>query len=124
MEAETVRLVNEERAKAGLAPLVVDPELTRLARLKSADMIEKNYFSHYSPTYGSPFDMMKAAGISYRIAGENLAGARSVISAHEGLMASSGHRANILREAFTHIGVGVVRGGPYGYMFTQMFIGR
>lgn len=124
MEGAMVALVNQERAKAGLAPLVVDSRLTELARMKSADMVINDYFSHTSPTYGSPFDMMKAAGVSYRIAGENLAGAPTTAMAHDGLMQSTGHRANILREAFTHVGVGVVAGGPYGYIFTQLFIGN
>ncbi len=124
MEAQMVALVNAERAKVGLPALKVDPELTRLARLKSADMIANNYFSHTSPTYGSPFDMMKKAGVTYTYAGENLAGAPTLAIAHESLMQSPGHRANILRKEFTAIGIGIVKGGPYGYMFTQMFIGK
>lgn len=123
-EQQMLNLVNAERTKNGLAPLQIDMELVRLARMKSADMIAKNYFSHTSPTYGSPFDMMNSAGIAYRTAGENLAGAGSVTSAHTNLMNSSGHRANILNSAFTHIGIGIIDGGPYGKMFTQMFIGR
>lgn len=123
-EHHMLDLVNTERIKAGLAPLKVDMELVRLARLKSEDMIKNGYFAHYSPTYGSPFDMMKAAGITYRIAGENLAGAPTVERAHSGLMNSPGHRANILHPAFTHVGIGIVSGGPYGMMCTQMFIGR
>ncbi|NLP36286.1 MAG: LysM peptidoglycan-binding domain-containing protein [Firmicutes bacterium] len=123
-EQKMLDLVNAERSKAGLAPLKIDMELVRLARLKSQDMIDLNYFSHQSPTYGSPFDMMKAAGITYRLAGENLAGAPTVERAHTGLMNSSGHRANILNPNYTHIGIGAVSGGRYGMMFTQMFVGR
>lgn len=123
-EALMLSLVNQERAKAGVAPLIADEALTRLARLKSRDMIDKNYFSHQSPTYGSPFDMMKSAGIRYTTAGENIAGASSVARAHEGLMNSPGHRKNILNPAFTRVGIGIVRGGAYGMMFTQMFVGR
>jgi len=119
-----IDLVNKERAKLGLKALSVDMRLTQLARKKSQDMIDKNYFSHDSPTYGSPFDMMAAAGITYRTAGENLAGASTVERAHEALMQSEGHRRNILNPAFTHIGVGAIKGGPYGMMFTQMFIGE
>lgn len=119
-----VDLVNAERAKAGLPALQVDPELTRLARMKSADMVLNNYFSHISPTYGSPFDMMREAGVPYVYAGENLAAATTLELAMDGLMQSPGHRANILRKEFTHIGIGVVKGGPYGYVFTQMFVGR
>lgn len=119
-----VTLVNAERAKAGLAPLSVDPVLTYLAELKSADIAKLGYFDHQSPTYGSPFDMMKKAGVTYTYAGENLAEASSLELAHDSLMRSPGHRANILRPQFAHIGVGVVRGGPYGYVFTQLFIGK
>jgi uncharacterized YkwD family protein len=122
-EQQMLSLVNEERGKLGLAPLKADMRLVVLARQKSQDMIDKNYFSHTSPTYGSPFDMMSKAGITYRTAGENLAGSFSVPSAHEALMRSDGHRRNILNPAFTHIGIGIVRGGKYGLMITQMFIG-
>lgn len=121
-EQKMLNLVNQERAKAGLPGLKVHPELVKLARLKSQDMINNKYFSHQSPVYGSPFDMMKSAGISYTRAGENLAGAPTVERAHTNLMNSPGHRANILNKDFTHIGIGIVDGGPYGKMFTQMFI--
>ncbi|KUO52880.1 MAG: hypothetical protein APF76_14740 [Desulfitibacter sp. BRH_c19] len=121
-EQKMLNLVNQERAKAGLAPLKVHSELVKLARLKSQDMISNKYFSHQSPRYGSPFDMMKSAGVSYTRAGENLAGAPTVESAHTNLMNSPGHRANILNKDFTHIGIGIIDGGQYGKMFTQMFI--
>jgi len=124
LESQMVGLVNAERAKVGLPALIVDPALTRLARMKSADMVALNYFGHISPTYGSPFDMMRANGITYRAAGENLAAATNLALAFDGLMRSAGHRANILRAEFTHIGIGVVPGGPYGITFTQLFIGR
>lgn len=119
-----VNLVNAERKKAGLPELKADMTLVRLARRKSRDMIDNGYFSHYSPTFGSPFDMMREAGISYRYAGENIAGAPMVETAHSSLMNSPGHRANILNPNFTYIGIGVADGGPYGKMFTQMFVGR
>ena len=115
-----VELVNQERAKAGVAPLTIDLELSRVARIKSQDMKDNNYFSHTSPTYGSPFEMMKNFGIRYRTAGENLAKHSSVESAHAGLMNSEGHRKNILNPNFTHIGVGIVDDRYY----TQMFIGK
>ncbi|MFZ5815201.1 MAG: CAP domain-containing protein [Bacillota bacterium] len=123
-EQQMLNLVNQERAKNGLAPLKADLQLTQLARLKSQDMIKHNYFSHQSPTYGSPFDMMKRYGVSYRTAGENLAGNSSVTGAHTGLMNSPGHRANILSTKYTHVGIGIAQGGSYGMMFTQMFVGR
>lgn len=122
-EARMLALINQERAKNGLPALEVEPKLVETARLKSRDMIEAGYFGHYSPTYGSPFDMMRAAGVEYRYAGENLAGAGTVELAHQALMASPGHRANILNPRFTHVGIGIVDGGPYGKMFTQHFVG-
>jgi uncharacterized YkwD family protein len=123
-EQQMLELVNRERAANGLRPLAADPELTRLARLKSQDMITLNYFDHQSPTYGSPFDMMRAAGVSFRLAGENLAGAGTVTAAHTALMNSPGHRANILNPGYTHIGIGTGVSGRFGLVFTQLFVGR
>ncbi len=122
-EQQMVNLVNNERAKAGLKPLAVDTKLSQMARVKSQDMADNNYFSHTSPTYGSPFDMMKKFGISYRTAGENIALNSSVEKAHTALMNSEGHRANILNPNFTHIGIGIVSKGGSLY-FTQEFIGK
>ncbi|BAU28684.1 putative YkwD family protein [Aneurinibacillus soli] len=122
-EQQMLDLVNKERTQRGLAPLKANLELTKLARLKAQDMIDKNYFSHQSPTYGSPFDMMNRFGVSYRTAGENIAGNSSVAAAHTALMNSEGHRANILNTAYTEVGIGIVNGGPYGKMFVQMFKG-
>lgn len=120
VEEQVVSLVNEERAKEGLAPLTIDWELARVAKYKSQDMHDKNYFSHTSPTYGSPFDMLKNFGISYNAAGENIAkGQTSATQVMEAWMNSSGHRANIMDAKFTHIGVGYVEDGNY---WTQMFI--
>lgn len=123
VETQVLTLVNQERYKAGLKPLQMDWELQRVARMKSQDMAQKNYFSHTSPTYGSPFDMMKSFGIKYRSAGENIAsGQRTPQDVMDSWMNSSGHRANILKPDFTHIGVGYYHGGKYGHMWTQMFI--
>ncbi|HHU86172.1 MAG TPA: sporulation protein [Peptococcaceae bacterium] len=122
-EQTMLNLVNQERAKAGLKALQMDSNLVKLARMKARDMIDKGYFSHNSPTYGSPFEMMKTFGIKYSYAGENLAGAPSVSSAHTNLMNSPGHRANILNRNYSKVGIGVVSGGPYGKMFVQMFTG-
>ena len=121
-EREVVRLVNVERAKAGLSPLEYDWQLSRVARYKSEDMQKNKYFSHTSPTYGSPFNMMKSFGISYKTAGENIAkGYQTPSAVVDGWMNSKGHRANILNSSFTHIGVGYVASGNY---WTQMFVGR
>ncbi|MBT2639479.1 CAP domain-containing protein [Bacillus sp. ISL-39] len=121
-EQKVVELTNQERAKNGLKPLALDTELSKVAREKSRDMQNKGYFSHTSPTYGSPFDMMKKFGISYRSAGENIAmGQRTPEEVVNAWMNSSGHRANILNSSYTHIGVGHVATGNY---WTQMFIGK
>ena len=121
-EQEVIRLVNAERAKHGLKPLTYDWELSRVARYKSQDMKDNGYFSHTSPVYGTPFQMMKSFGIKYRSAGENIArGQRTPQAVVNAWMNSSGHRANILNSSFTHIGVGYVADGNY---WTQMFIGK
>lgn len=122
-EQKMLNLINQERIKNGLAPLVWNEELARVARLKAKDLIDNNYFAHESPTYGSPFAMMQKFGIKYSYAGENLAGAPSVEIAHQALMNSPGHRANILYTNFKQVGIGVLNGSPYGKIFVQMFIG-
>ena len=120
-EKRVVELVNEQRALNGLAPLTLSSKLSDVARAKSQDMHDNRYFSHTSPTYGSPFDMMKAFGISYRTAGENIAmGYSSPESVMDGWMNSPGHRANILNAGYTTIGVGYVADGNY---WTQHFTG-
>ncbi|WP_242280898.1 CAP domain-containing protein [Bacillus cereus group sp. BfR-BA-01347] len=119
-EQRVVELTNAERAKQGLPALKVDTELSKVARIKSEDMQKNNYFDHNSPTYGSPFDMMKKFGISYTSAGENIAqGQRTPEEVVQAWMNSAGHRANILNNGFTHIGVGYVESGNY---WTQQFI--
>jgi uncharacterized YkwD family protein len=125
LESEVVILVNKERAKQGLAPLKDNWELSRVARYKSEDMVNKNYFSHTSPTYGSPFDMMKKFGITYTTAGENIAmGQPTAASVMEGWMNSPGHKANILSKNFTEIGVGVAKNKSGSIYWTQQFIGK
>jgi len=123
-EQQMLNLVNGERSKLGIAPLKADLALTKAARAKSQDMINLRYFSHQSPTYGSPFDLIKTYGIAYKTAGENIAGNGSVTGAHTSLMNSPGHRANILKTSFNTVGIGAVKGGQYGMMFTQLFVGR
>ncbi|EOW9526862.1 CAP domain-containing protein [Bacillus cytotoxicus] len=119
-EQRVVELTNAERTKQGLSALQVDNELSKVARAKSEDMQKNNYFNHNSPTYGSPFDMMKRFGISYKSAGENIAqGQRTPEEVVQAWMNSEGHRANILNSNFTHIGVGHVENGNY---WTQQFI--
>jgi len=118
-EQKLINLINSERTKAGLNALAVDYELSGVARIKSEDMRTNNYFSHTSPTYGSPFQMMKDFGITYRSAAENIAKTSSVDRAHTGFMNSEGHRKNILTPGFTHIGVGIS-----GNYYTEMFISK
>lgn len=123
-EQEMLNLVNEARAEAGAGPLVFDMELMKVARLKAKDMVDNNYFSHQSPTYGSPFDMMRQFDISFRTAGENIAGNRTVEGAFKAWMNSEGHRRNILKNNYNYTGIGIVESPVYGYIFVQMFIGR
>ena len=120
-ELEVVRLINEIRSEYGLSVLSIDLELSKVARLKAKDMYDNRYFDHNSPTYGSPFDMMRGFGISYRTAGENIAmGYRSPQSVVNGWMNSEGHRRNILNAGFKKIGMGYISDGSY---WSQMFIG-
>jgi uncharacterized YkwD family protein/spore coat assembly protein SafA len=122
-EKEVVRLVNVERARNGLQPLKENWELSRVARYKSMDMRDKGYFSHTSPTYGSPFDMMKNFGIAYSTAGENIAmGQKTPADVMKGWMNSEGHRKNILSPSYTEIGVGYAVNSKGSTYWTQMFI--
>ena len=124
MEKQVVSLTNSERNAAGLGSLTLDSQLSKLARMKAEDMAKKGYFSHTSPTYGSAFDMMKKYGVSYRTAGENIAkGQKTAESVMKGWMNSSGHRANILSSAYTHIGVGYAKDSRGNTYWVQMFKG-
>lgn len=119
-----LQLANAERAKVGAKPLKSNTDLNKLATMKSQDIVEKNYFSHQSPTYGSPFDMMKKYGVSYMYAGENLAIDQDADQAHNAWMNSEGHRKNLLNPDFTEIGIGLYPKGNGSYAYTQMFIGK
>jgi uncharacterized YkwD family protein len=119
---QVVNVTNEQRRINGLAPLQIDTQLSDVAQMKSQDMQSNGYFSHTSPTYGSPFDMMRDFGVSYRTAGENIAqGQRTPQEVVNAWMNSAGHRRNILNGNFTHIGVGYESSGNH---WTQMFIGK
>lgn len=121
---QVLQLVNNERSKAGLQPLKMSEELRSIANLKSKDMAEKNYFDHYSVTYGSPFEMLQQFGVHYSAAGENIAaGQKTPEEVMNSWMNSSGHRANILNAKFDTIGIGYFEGGQYGTYWTQLFIG-
>lgn len=120
MQTEMLGYINADRAKEGLAALALDKTLSDGAYLKSKDMVVNGYFSHTSPTYGSPFDMMKSLGISYGYAGENIAKQITVKGAHDAFMNSPGHRANIMKVEYKKIGLGFVQDGSYLYV-TQWF---
>lgn len=113
--------VNDEREKAGVKRLAFRTDLQNVARLYSRDMLERKYFGHVSPEGEDVGDRLGKQGISYQVAGENLAYAPDVDTAHEGLMKSEGHRHNILGPSFGHIGIGVIDAGVYGQMYTQIF---
>lgn len=122
-EQQVFELVNKQRASRGLPLLKLNAELSRVARFKSQDMIDKKYFSHTSPTYGSPFDMMQSFGLKFSAAGENIAyGQKTAAEVMNAWMNSAGHKANILSEAYTNIGVGVAKMSNGTLYWTQMFM--
>lgn len=120
-EQRMLQLVNQERAKAGLRQLQFDEQLREVARAHSLEMFQQGYFAHNSPTTGTPFDRLREAGVRFAVAGENLAYAPNVQIAHEGLMNSPGHRANILRPEFGRVGIGAIKSEFRGTMFSQEF---
>ena len=123
-ELEVFNLINNQRTNNGLSSLKIDSEVQNVARIKAKDMVSNNYFSHVSPTYGSPFDMLKNFGISYKSAGENIAGNSNNQAAVTAWMNSTGHKANILNSNFNYTGIGVVSSNKYGKIYVQMFIGK
>ena len=123
-EKEVFDLINNQRTQNGLSALKLDTETLRVARIKAQDMVDNNYFSHNSPTYGSPFQMLNSFKISYKTAGENIAGNSSNSSAVTAWMNSSGHKANILNSSFNYTGIGVVKSSKYGKVYVQMFLGK
>jgi len=120
-ESRLFALVNEERTKRGIPALTWAPNIVPVSRAHAKDMWERHYFSHYSPEGEDVGDRLEAGGVSYTFAGENLALAPTVQTAHTGLMNSDGHRANILEPSFKKVGVGVIDNGIYGKMFVQVF---
>ncbi|WLR52974.1 stalk domain-containing protein [Bacillus tianshenii] len=124
IEKEIFHLTNQQRIKNGLKPLILDVQTTKIAQLKSKDFHENNYFDHQSPTYGSPFEMMKQFGIDYAYAGENIAaGYQSAKAVVQGWMKSPGHRENILKPEYKRLGVGYYEGTrAYRTYYTQIFM--
>lgn len=123
-EQEVFNLINTQRKNNGLAALNIDNEVQNVARIKAQDMVDNNYFSHNSPIYSSPFDMLKSFKVSYNTAGENIAGNSNNSDAVTAWMNSSGHKANILNSNFNYTGIGVVNGSKYGKIYVQIFIGK
>lgn len=123
-EQETFDLINAQRTAAGLPALQIDTEVQNVARAKAKDMVDNNYFSHTSPTHGSPFDMLKSYGVKYKAAGENIAGNSSNQGAVNAWMNSEGHKANILSNNYNYTGLAVVNSPKYGKIYVQMFIGK
>ena len=120
-EQEVFNLVNQIREENGLPPFVYNGTLAETARAHSQDMVDRNFFNHNNPDGQSPFDRMKANGIRYSMAAENIAaGYPSPEAVVEGWMNSEGHRANILGGC-KELGVGLALGGSYGYYWTQCF---
>ena len=123
-EKEVFDLINKQRTQNGLSALKLDTETLRVARIKAQDMVDNNYFSHNSPTYGTPFQMLNSFKISYKTAGENIAGNSSNSAAVTAWMNSSGHKANILNSSFNYTGIGVINGSKYGKIYVQLFLGK
>ncbi|TCL60290.1 uncharacterized protein YkwD [Hydrogenispora ethanolica] len=121
-EQELVLLINQERSHTGLPELEIDPILVKLAQAKSRDMVSENYFGHISERLGTVYDQLKRAGYVYQAVAENLTGAPNYRKAHARLMSSSSHRGNLLNPRFTRIGVGIVKGGPFGEMITEILV--
>jgi uncharacterized YkwD family protein len=119
---ELLNLINTEREKNGLIRLEVLPRLEEIATLKAEDMVKNNYFAHESPTYGNPFEMMKNFGITYKTAGENIAGNSTVEGAFNAWINSESHKQNLLSTAYNYIGIGIAPSEKYGYVIVAMFI--
>ena len=116
--------INEQRIANGLPALTLDSLLTATAQTKAKDMVENNYFSHTSPTYGSPFEMMQNAGVTYISAGENIAGNSNIDDAISSFLNSEEHSKNILSNSYNYIGIGIEKSNTYGYVIVLMFIGK
>ena len=123
-EKQVLELINAQRTANGLNPLQIDDDLQNVARIKAQDMVDNNYFAHESPTYGSPFDMIKSNQITYNVAGENIAGNSDNGKAVEAWMNSESHKNNILNNGYNYTGIAVVSSPKYGKIFVQMFIGK
>ena len=123
-ESELLSLINMERQKNNLSNLEIDENLQNVARLKAQDLVENNYFSHISPVYGTPFEMLKKHSISYKTASENIAGNSSVSSALDSWLKSEDHKKNILSNDYNYTGIGIVDSIAYGKIIVELFVGK
>lgn len=123
-ESKLLSLINAERNKNNLSNLEIDENLQNVARLKAQDLVQNNYFSHNSPTLGTPFDMLKSNNIPYKTASENIAGNSSIESAVESWLNSDSHKENILSNDYNYTGIAVVDSIAYGKIIVQLFVGR
>lgn len=123
-ETELLSIINTERQKNNLPNLEVDEELQNVAKLKATDIAQNNYFSHISPTYGTPFDMLKSHNISYKTASENIAGNSNIKSAFDAWISSDSHKNNILSNDYNYTGIAVVDSIAYGKIIVELFIGK
>jgi uncharacterized YkwD family protein len=123
-ENELLSLINAERKKNNLPDFEIDEDLQNVARLKAEDLVKNNYFSHISPTYGTPFEMLKANSIAYKTASENIAGNSSISSAVKSWMDSEDHKNNILSNNYNYTGIAVVDSIAYGKIIVELFVGR
>lgn len=123
-EEYLLNLINQEREKNNLVKFQIDEDLQNVARLKAKDLVNNNYFSHISPTYGTPFEMLKSYEIKYKTASENIAGNSSLDSALQSWLNSDSHKNNILSNEYNYTGIGVVDSIAYGKIIVQLFIGK
>lgn len=123
-EKKILTLINNEREKNNLEKLEIDKNLQNIARLKAEDIVKNNYFSHVSPTYGTPFEMLRNNNIQYKTASENIAGNNSLEDAVSSWMSSESHKRNILSNHYNYTGIAVVNSIAYGKIIVQFFIGK
>lgn len=123
-ETQLLSIINSEREKHNLPSLQIDENLQNVAKLKANDIVQNNYFSHISPTYGTPFEMLKAHNIAYKTASENIAGNSSIQSAYDAWIASDSHKENILSNDYNYTGIAVVDSIAYGKIIVELFIGK
>ena len=123
-ESKLLSLINTKRKKNNLSALKIDKELQNVARLKANDLVDNNYFSHISPIYGTPFEMLKSNKISYKTASENIAGNPSISGAFDSWMKSESHKNNILSNDYNYTGLAVVDSIAYGKIIVELFIGK